>query len=104
MVTRYGMDEGLGHVSYSEGPPRLLDVPGAPALAGAAMAPDTAERIDAAVQRIVQAGFDTAIRILGANRGVLDAAARALLAKETLDEAEIASLTQGLVPPPAATA
>ena len=34
MVTRYGMDEGLGHVSYAEGPPRLLDVPGAPAWNG----------------------------------------------------------------------
>ena len=97
MVTRYGMDKGLGHVSYSEGPPRLLDLPGAPALAGAAMAPDTAERIDAAVQRIVQAGFDTATAILTGNRAVLDRTAQALLAKETLDEAEIAALTTGLV-------
>ena len=97
MVTRYGMDEGLGHVSYSEGPPRLLDVPGAPAAYASTTAPDTAERIDAAVQRIVQAGFDRASAILAANRGVLDNAARALLAKETLDEAEIANLAAGLV-------
>jgi cell division protease FtsH len=97
MVTRYGMDEGLGHVSYSEGPPRLLDVPGAPAWNGATTSPETAERIDAAVQRIVQAGFDTATAILAANRAVLDRAAQALLAKETLDEAEIAALTTGLV-------
>jgi cell division protease FtsH len=47
------------------------------------------------VQRIVQAGFDRASAILAANRGVLDNAARALLAKETLDEAEIASLAAG---------
>jgi len=99
MVTRYGMDEGLGHVSYSDGPPRLLDVPGAPAAYASTTAPDTAERIDAAVQRIVQAGFDRASAILAANRGVLDNAARALLAKETLDEAEIASLAAGLVGP-----
>jgi len=97
MVTRYGMDEGLGHVSYAEGPPRLLDVPGAPAWNGSTTSPDTAERIDAAVQRIVQAGFDLATRVLTANRTVLDRAAQALLAKETLDEAEIAELAAGLV-------
>jgi cell division protease FtsH len=97
MVTRYGMDEGLGHVSYSDGPPRLLDVPGAPAWGAAAASPDTAERIDAAVQRIVQAGFDRARATLNTNRGVLDRAAQALLAKETLDEGEIAGLAAGLV-------
>jgi cell division protease FtsH len=97
MVTRYGMDEGLGHVSYAEGPPRLLDVPGAPAWNGSTTSPDTAERIDAAVQRIVQAGFDLATSVLTANRAVLDRAAQALLAKETLDEAEIAELAAGLV-------
>jgi cell division protease FtsH len=96
MVTRYGMDEGLGHVSYSEGPPRLLDVPGIVPNA-ATTSPDTAQRIDAAVQRIVQAGFDRAGAILGANRAVLDSAARALLARETLDEGEIAALTAHLV-------
>jgi cell division protease FtsH len=101
MVTRYGMDEGLGHVSYSEGPPRLLDVPGAPAWNGSTASPETAERIDAAVQRIVQAGFDTATAILAANRAVLDRAAQALLAKETLDEAEIAALTTDLARPAA---
>ena len=100
MVTRYGMDEGLGHVSYAEGPPRLLDVPGAPAWNGSTTSPDTAERIDAAVQRIVQAGFDLATRVLTANRAVLDRAAQALLAKETLDEAEIAELAAGLVRQP----
>ena len=100
MVMRYGMDEGLGHVSYSDGPPRLLDMPGAPVLGGTSMAPDTAERIDTAVQRIVQAGFDTATRILGAHRDMLDKAAQALMAKETLDEAEIAALTQGIASSP----
>jgi cell division protease FtsH len=97
MVTRYGMDESLGHVSYSDGPPRLLDVPGAPVL-GASTSPQTAERIDAAVQRIVQAGFERASQILECNREVLNRAARALLAKETLDEAELAGLAAGLLP------
>jgi cell division protease FtsH len=80
----------------ADGPPRLLDVPGAPPLSANAFSPQTAERIDAAVQRIVQAGFDRASAILGTNRALLDRAAQALLVHETLDEAEITRLTQGL--------
>jgi cell division protease FtsH len=98
MVTRYGMDAGLGHVSYAEARPHLLDVPEAAAWQTSSASPDTAQRIDAAVQRIVQAGFDRASAILGTNRAVLDRAARELLAKETLDEGEIAALAAGLVP------
>ncbi len=96
MVTRYGMDEGLGHVSYSDAAPRFLDVPGAPVLSGST-SPHTAQRIDAAVQCFVQAGFVRASEILARNRDVLDRAAHALLAKESLDEAELAGLVVGLV-------
>ena len=96
MVTRYGMDEGLGHVSYSDGPPRLLDLPGAPGWNAPSASPDTAQRIDAAVQVIVQAGFDKATAILAMHRSVLDHAARELMARETLDEAEIERVTAGL--------
>jgi cell division protease FtsH len=97
MVTRFGMDEGLGHVSYAEARPRLLEMPeGAPWSAGTA-SPDTAKRIDAAVQRLVQAGFDRALAILRGHRAVLDRAAQALLAKETLEEAEIAALATELI-------
>jgi len=97
-ATRYGMDEGLGHVSYSEGAPRLLDVAGAGAMS-VSTSPQTAERIDRAVQRIVQAGFVCASDILATNRELLDRTAQALLAKETLDEAELAALVVGLVRP-----
>jgi cell division protease FtsH len=110
MVTRFGMDQGLGHVSYAEARPRLLEMPeGAPWAANTA-SPDTAQRIDAAVQRLVQAGFDRALAILGAHRDVLDRAAQALLARETLDEAQIAALAGEMIlardggapaPPPA---
>jgi ATP-dependent Zn protease len=105
MVTRYGMDEGLGQVSYSDAAPRLLDVPGASAVS-VSTSPQTAERIDRAVQRIVQAGFVCASDILATNRELLDRAAQALLAKETLDEAELAALVVGLLrrEPPGADA
>ena len=101
MVMRYGMDDRLGHVSYSDGPPRLLDVPNAPSWNASSNSPETAERIDAAVRQIVQAGFERARDILAANRAVLEQAARALLAQETLDEAEIVRLAEKLVRPPA---
>jgi len=91
MVTRYGMDEELGHVSYGDGPPRLLEAP-SPWPPLAPTSPQTAERIDAAVQRIVQAGFDRATEVLGTHRDVLDRVARALLAEETLDEPRIVAL------------
>ncbi len=59
----------------------------------------TKRRADAVqIQRIVQAGFECASEILATNRGVLEHAARALLAKETLDETELAGLVAGLVP------
>jgi cell division protease FtsH len=111
MVTRYGMDEGLGHVSYGDGPPRLLEAP-APWPPLAPTSPQTAERIDAAVQRIVQAGFDRATEVLGRHRALLDRVARALLAEETLDEPRIVALVGGAfaragaaaAPPPGAVA
>ena len=42
------------------------------------------------------AGFDRATATLGVNRDVLERSARALLEKETLDEAAIRSLTADL--------
>ncbi|MCW5636481.1 MAG: ATP-dependent zinc metalloprotease FtsH [Rubrivivax sp.] len=107
MVVRYGMDEGLGHVSYGDATPRLLETPGLPTWSQAGIAPRTAERIDAAVQRIVQEGFDTALRLLDEHRALLLRVAQALLARETLEEAELAAIVGNeLAParPPAAPA
>jgi cell division protease FtsH len=96
MVMRYGMDEGLGYVAYADDQPRFLEVPGTAAYGGRGTSPQTAQHIDDAVRGIVRTAFDTATAILRANRPVLDRAARALLAKETLDEADIVGLTSDL--------
>jgi cell division protease FtsH len=101
MVTRYGMDEGLGYVSY--------DSNRAPMLEGFAeglglrnpVAEATQQRIDEAVRRIVMDNFERALAVLGANREVLERSARALLAHETLDADALRTLTQGLQPLPA---
>jgi len=96
MVMRYGMDEGLGYVAYAENAPRFLDVAGATTYRGSEASPETAQRIDTAVRGIVHDAFETAIAPLRDNRATLDRCAQALLDKETLEEAEILSLTTDL--------
>jgi cell division protease FtsH len=95
MVARYGMLEELGYVAYDPSPPRFLENPGAPAQ-GPQVSEHTARRIDDAVRTLVMAVFERTYKLLEGNRDVLERTARALLEKETLDEAAIAELTQGL--------
>ncbi|MFL6664364.1 MAG: ATP-dependent zinc metalloprotease FtsH [Rhizobacter sp.] len=96
MVTRYGMDESLGYVAFNRQPPRMLDagVPMAPPEIDASEA--TRQRIDEAVQSIVMDAFAQASAILADNRAVLERSARALLERETLDEAALDELTADL--------
>jgi len=88
MVTRYGMDELLGHVTYDE-PVGLLGVPGTPPLRARQYSEQTAREIDCAVREIVARAFQRARGILERNRLPLEESARALLERETLDEAEL---------------
>ena len=90
MVTRYGMYEKLGHVSYTD--------ERAPFLGGIAgyrereYSEETAREIDCAVRDIVSRVFEKALRVLTNNRGVLEEGAHRLLEKETLVETELAEL------------
>jgi len=108
MVTRFGMDEGLGHVTYDAPRPRFLDGAQPAPPQASTLAPETQQRIDDAVRGIVQRAFDSASAILHAHRDVLERAARELLAKETLDEAALRALANDLraraTPEPAALA
>ncbi len=95
MVTTYGMDEDLGFVTYEQPRQRFLGD------AGAVPAPRqyseaTAQQIDAAVRRTIEQCFHCASRILETNRAVLESAAAELLKKETLEEADLARLTDRL--------
>jgi len=94
MITRYGMDEGLGHVVYDGRQPRLLDTPERPA--GNPISEATQCRIDDSVRNIIMTEFAIATAILKDNRGILERAAAELLARETLDEARLRELTAGL--------
>ncbi|QTN25550.1 ATP-dependent zinc metalloprotease FtsH [Rhizobacter sp. AJA081-3] len=96
MVTRYGMDAGLGHVAY--------DAPRSPAPEfplgwngnARTLSEDTLRRVDAAVAALVAAGFESATRLLTMHRAVLERGAQALLERETLDESALKALTAGL--------
>jgi cell division protease FtsH len=95
MVTRFGMGEGLGPVTYESEPNGYLgQVTGTRRL----YAEETAREIDVAVREIVEAAFDRARAILVKNRALLDESARALLEKETLADQELATVLGKVLP------
>ncbi|MFZ5560201.1 MAG: ATP-dependent zinc metalloprotease FtsH [Pseudomonadota bacterium] len=96
MVTRYGMDEKLGFVIYDKEKNSFLgqDAPPFPALRPYSEA--TAQAIDDAVRSIMQEVFKRTLAFLRANRDVLEAGAKALLEKETLDEGALKALAAEL--------
>ncbi|MFQ6004468.1 MAG: ATP-dependent zinc metalloprotease FtsH [Woeseia sp.] len=95
MVTRYGMDEALGHVVYEDETPVFLgnqaNLP-----AHREVSNETAEKIDRAERALVQSAFDSAKAILCEHREFLEGGAKLLLAQETLIEPDLAQLQQSL--------
>jgi len=89
MATRYAMVPALGSVSYEQDQ-------GAGFLGMAQTRRDyseeTARELDEAVRRIVDQAFERARSVLTAHRDVLEEGARALLARETLDEKDLSAL------------
>jgi cell division protease FtsH len=86
IVTRFGMDQTLGHVSYEEEPSPFLGMLPASPQAALRYSEDTTQKIDEAVRAIIQNAFGRANAILTARRDTLEAAAQLLLERETLDE------------------
>ena len=90
MVTRYGMDERLGHATYETERPTFL---GAPSIHEArTLSDETTRSIDSAIRRIVNTAFERASKLLEEHRGVLERGARKLLEQETLDQSDLAML------------
>jgi cell division protease FtsH len=89
MVTQYGFSNSIGAVSYGNGGEVFI---------GRDMAQQrdyseaTAQAIDAEVRAIVEAAHDDAYKALRANRKILDALAKELMERETLNQEEIAVL------------
>jgi ATP-dependent Zn protease len=102
MVLRYGMDEGLGPVSWAGDRPLFLPV-GTPASAAVGTAAATAQRADDAVHQMVNSALDRATHWLQTHRQTLDLATERLLQRETLGEEELlvlAGSAAALQPPP----
>jgi cell division protease FtsH len=96
MVTRYGMDEGLGYVAFEPQRQQMLDLPSSLMQRSSDASESTLQKIDEAIRRIVMDGFSRATSILEANRPVLERGAKALLETETLDESALRELAQDL--------
>ena len=98
MVTRWGMSEKLGTVELAPRENPYLGGPGGYS-AEKHFSEETARIVDSEVHRIIGECHDEARRLLTEHRKELEALARALLERETLDEEEILDVT-GLPPAP----
>ena len=86
IVTRFGMDETLGNVSYEDEPSPFLGVLPGVSPPTTRYSEDTTRKIDEAVRAIIKNAFNRASAIQKQNHDVLDKAAKLLLEHETLDQ------------------
>jgi cell division protease FtsH len=92
MVTRWGMSERLGTISYSEREDPFAGV----ALAKGAReySEQTASIIDEEVKGIVKRAYERAVSLLAEHRDTLDRIARALRVHETLDAGQLRAILE----------
>jgi len=101
MVTRYGMSERLGLATFDGRPaPTFLNVP--LPVAAKEHSEGTAQAIDEEVMKLLAAARTRVVETLTARRAVLEALAKLLLEKETIDRAALEALLAGHAGPPAA--
>jgi len=98
MVTRYGMVEDLGQVTYETDPaPFLQPLGGVPQFGQVRRySEETAREIDCAVRDLVDTAYRRARAILEVNRAILEKGAAELLSRETLNEGDLSALAAGL--------
>jgi cell division protease FtsH len=97
MVVRYGMDADLGNVSYEAERSSFLG-DRTPGYLERNYSEATAEAVDTAVRELLSELSEQAFEILSHNRDILERAALRLLEVETLDQAALRELAQGLRP------
>jgi cell division protease FtsH len=96
MVTRWGLSEELGTVSYGENQDEVFLGMSVSRTQNASEA--TVQKIDKEIRRFVEEGYNEATRILTAKRADLEALAKGLLEFETLTGDEIIDLLAGKKP------
>jgi cell division protease FtsH len=92
IVTRYGMTDELGQVTYEKTQHSFLGDTPQMQYTERSYSEATAREIDAAVKKIVDEAFRRTANLLRAQRDTLERGARLLLERETLDEADLAAL------------
>jgi len=96
MVTRWGLSEELGTVSYGENQDEVFLGMSVSRTQNASEA--TVQKIDSEIRRLVEEGYKEATRILTEKHGDLEALAKGLLEFETLSGDEIVDLLKGKKP------
>jgi cell division protease FtsH len=96
MVTRWGLSEELGTVSYGENQDEVFLGMSVSRTQNASEA--TVQKIDTEIRRFVEEGYKEATRILTEKRADLEALAKGLLEFETLSGDEITDLLAGKKP------
>jgi cell division protease FtsH len=96
MVTRWGLSEELGTVSYGENQDEVFLGMSVSRTQNASEA--TVQKIDSEIKRLVEQGYNEASRILTEKRADLETLAKGLLEFETLTGDEIQDLLDGKQP------
>jgi cell division protease FtsH len=96
MVTRWGLSEELGTVSYGENQDEVFLGMSVSRTQNASEA--TVQKIDTEIRRFVEEGYNQATKILTEKRADLEALAKGLLEYETLTGEEIIDLLKGKKP------
>jgi cell division protease FtsH len=98
MVTKWGLSERLGPLSYTEDEGEVFL--GRSVTQHKNLGDDTARIIDEEVRNFIDRNYERAETILKENMNILHMMAEALMKYETIDTAQIDALMEGKVPPP----
>jgi cell division protease FtsH len=101
MVTKWGLSERMGPLTYDEGHEEVF-LGRSAAMGTKKTSDETAKRIDEEVRRIIDEAYATARRLLTDNMDKLHAMAEALIQYETLDADQIDDVMHGREPRPPA--
>jgi cell division protease FtsH len=100
MVTKWGLSERLGPLSYMEDEGEVFL--GRSVTQHKQVSDVTAHAIDVEIRRVIDASYASARKILTDNREKLDVMAAALMKYETIDEEQLKDIMAGRVPKPPA--